>query len=442
MDPDPYLSVVTDSSGIIFHPITLETIVCIVILLLLLAVSAFISGSEAAYFSLSANDLKNLGSKKNLHNKRINNLLLKPEILLATTVIANCFVNISVVVLFAYTAHSLVEFVHSPAWGMVLQITIAAFLLLIFGEMIPRIYAAQNALKVAYRTSGLLSIFEKIFYPLAKLFVSSTSYVRRRVQKNQSISIDTLSDALERDSNAIVENKDILQGIVKFGNIDARTIMTARINVEAVDVDTKLPELIALINECGYSRLPVYDDSPDNIKGILYVKDLLPFINESRVFRWQSLIRNAYFVPENKKIDDLLKEFQEKKIHMAVIIDEYGGMAGIVTLEDILEEIMGDIADESDDDEPDYEKIDDHTYLFDGTVLLNDFYRALHVEDTIFDDIKGEADTLAGIILELKGEMPQKGDCVDYQNMSFCVEEMDNRRIKRIKVIVNEFKQE
>jgi len=257
-------------------------------------------------------------------------------------------------------------------------------------------------------------------------------------QKKQSISIDDLSDALEKTSETPPENENILKGIVKFGNIDVHTIMTPRMDVESIDINTGLTELIAKINEWGYSRIPVYDDSPDNVKGILYVKDLLPHIDEKDDFRWQNLIRNAYFVPEHKKIDDLLKEFQKKKIHVAVIIDEYGGMVGIVTLEDVLEEIVGEIADESDDDEQEYVQIDECTYLFDAKVLLNDFFRIMNLDETYFNAIRGEADTLAGVILEMKGEIPNKGDCIDFKQFTFCIDSVDNRRIKQIKVTINE----
>jgi gliding motility-associated protein GldE len=256
-------------------------------------------------------------------------------------------------------------------------------------------------------------------------------------RKKQSILIDDLSDALEKTSET-TENQNILKGIVKFGNIYVHKIMTPRMDVESVNITTGLTELFKKINEWGYSRIPVYEGSPDNIKGILYVKDLLPYLEETDGFQWQTLIRSAYFVPEHKKIDDLLNEFQEMKIHVAVIIDEYGGMAGIVTLEDILEEIVGDIADESDDDEQDYIKIDDCTWLFDGKVLLNDFFRIMQLDESDFEKVKGEADTLAGFFLELKGEIPQKGDCVDYMHLSFTIEAIDNRRIKIIKVIIHE----
>ncbi len=400
-------------------------------------VAVLISGSETAYFSLSPDDVKSLKDNEKQKSKRVLDLLQIPERLLATILIAGNFVNIAIVILATYTIYSITGIGWSSG-GFVLLVAIIAFLLLLLGKVIPKMYASHNILKVSLRTAYPLSVLQKVFYPLVVLFASSLSIVRKRNQKKQGISIDDLSNALEKTSDTLPENENILKGIVKFGNIDVHTIMTPRMDVESVDINTTLAELLHLINEWGYSRIPVYDDTPDNVNGILYVKDLLPYIEESDGFQWQKLVRTAYFVPEHKKIDDLLKEFQEMRMHMAVIIDEYGGMVGIVTLEDILEEIVGDIADESDDDEPDYIKINDNTYLFDGKVLLNDFFRIMHTDDTIFENIRGEADTLAGIILEMKGEIPRKGDCVDYKNLSFCVESVDNRRIKQIKVVVHE----
>ncbi len=421
-----------------FHPITWGWVICMIVVLLLLVVSALVSGSEVAYFSLSPGSIKRLEESKSRRSEQVLKLLTAPEELLATILITNNFVNIAIVVLASYSTHLVVDFTDAPVWGFVFQVVIITFLLLLIGEVIPKIYATQNTEKTARLMAYPLTALEKIFYPLVQLLMKSTSFVSKRVQKKQNISIDDLSEALEITSKSIAENENILKGIVKFGNIDVHSMMTPRVDVESVDTHIKFSELIDLINESGYSRIPVYDDIPDHIVGILYVKDLLPYVGESDDFDWQKLVREAYFVPENKKIDDLLEEFQEKKTHMAVIIDEYGSMAGIVTLEDILEEIVGDIADESDDDEQDYEQIGKNTYLFDGKVLLNDFYRFMHIEDTFFDAVKGEADTLAGIILELKGEIPVKGDCIDYKNLSFCVESVDNRRIKQIKVKKNE----
>ena len=351
--------------------------------------------------------------------------------------VSNTLVNVSIVFFAAYAFFSMFVSCELTAGAIVGGTAAIIFVLLIFGEVVPRMYASQNAVKVLTRSSLMLLALQKAFYPLSVMVVWSTSTVRKHTRKKQSISIDDLSDALEKTSE-VTENENILKGIVKYGNIDVHTIMTPRTDVEAVDIATGLTDLLTKINEWGYSRIPVYFDAPDNVKGILYVKDLLPYIEEANDFQWQKLIRDAYFVPENKKIDDLLAEFQKMKIHLAVIIDEYGGMVGIVTLEDILEEIVGEIADESDDDEQDYIKIDDCTFLFDGKVLLNDFFRIMRLDEADFEPVRGEADTLAGVILEMKGEIPQKGDSVDYKNLSFSIEAVDNRRIKQIKVVVHE----
>jgi gliding motility-associated protein GldE len=412
-------------------------VICSVIVVLLLVLSASVSAAEASFMSLTPANTREWETESGTGYWRMFILMREPEKLLATMQVTNVFVNVAIVILATYTAFSMVAPGGLSTGVIVLVTVIIILMLLVFGEIAPRMYASQNALKVLLRSSLLLLVFQKIFYPLAVALVWSTSTVHKQAQKRQSISIDDLSSALEKTSEA-PENESILKGIVKFGNIDVHTIMTPRMDVESVGITTGLAGLIEKINEWGYSRIPVYDDAPDNVKGILYVKDLLPYIEEKDDFPWQRLIRDAYFVPEHKKIDDLLKEFQEMKMHLAVIIDEYGGMVGIVTLEDILEEIVGDIADESDDDEQDYIKLDENTYLFDGKVLLNDFFRIMHLDESDFEPVRGEADTLAGVILEMKGEIPQKGDCVDYMHLSFCVESVDNRRIKQIKVVSHE----
>jgi len=416
-----------------FLQFSAEIIVCGVIVVLLLVFSAVVSATKAAVESLSPGDVNGWEGDDKRSRRRSFALMREPEKLLATLQVTRAFANVAIVILTAYTAFSMGASGELTAGVM---LTVAAgmiLILLVFGEIFPRMYASQNALMILPRFSLLLLILQKTFYPLSVIWVWSAKHAR----KKQSISIDDLSNALEKTSKTS-ENENILKGIVKFGNIDVHTIMTPRTDVESVDITTGLAELIRNINEWGYSRIPVYDDAPDNVKGILYVKDLLPYIEETDDFQWQKLIRDAYFVPENKKIDDLLDEFQEMKIHLAVIIDEYGGMVGIVTLEDILEEIVGDIADESDDEEQDYIKIDEYTYLFDGKVLLNDFFRILHLDESDFEAVRGEADTLAGVILEMKGEIPQKGDSMDYKQLTFCVESVDNRRIKQIKVMIHE----
>jgi len=411
-----------------------------VTVILLLILSSVISAAEAALTSLLPDDVKEWENDNRHSYRRMLVLLREPEKLSATLQVSHILANVTLLILAVYLVFS----VFVPTVGAVILFAAVMILVLsVFGEIAPRMYASQNALKIFPRLSFLLLILQKTFYPLSVIQVWTTSAVRRQTMKNQSLSIDVLSHALEnssKTSETTPTSENILKGIVKFGNIDVHTIMTPRTDVESVDMSTGLFKLLAKINEWGYSRIPVYDNAPDNVKGILYVKDLLPYIDEKDDFAWQTLIRDAYFVPENKKIDDLLHEFQKMKMHLAVIIDEYGGMVGIVTLEDILEEIMGDIADESDDDEQDYIKIDERTYLFDGKVLLNDFFRIMHLNESDFESVRGEADTLAGLLLEMKGEIPQKGDNADFMHLSFCIESVDNRRIKQIKVVVHDEK--
>ena len=409
--------------------------VCMAMITVLLILLALVSASETAFLSISTGDMKSLEENKKNGKLQMFKLLQKPEELLTSMQVVGVVVRVTIVILSAYTVFSMAASGELTAGIVIFTAVVVVFVLLVFGEIVPRMYASKNALKILPRMSWLLAVLQKVFYPLSALLVLSTSAVGKR---SQSISIGDLSSALEKKSDTVTENENILKGIVKFGSIDVHTIMTPRMDVESVDITIGLAELITKINEWGYSRIPVFDDAPDNVKGVLFVKDLLPYIDEKDSFPWQKLIRNAYFVPEHKKIDDLLKEFQEKKMHMAVIIDEYGGMVGIVTLEDILEEIVGEIADESDDDEQDYVKIDEHTYLFDAKILLNDFFRIMRLDEADFEPVRGEADTLAGVILEIKGEIPPQGDCIDYLHLSFCVESVDNRRIKQIKVTVNE----
>jgi gliding motility-associated protein GldE len=412
LNPEPHLLVATvysGSMGII--------LLCSAALLLCMVLLWLISGSETSLFSLYVSDINTL--RKDGHDEQMHKWWEQPERLLAILSVSGSFVFLLSAVVSACLFYLVTG--ERAGWATLSAIFAVLFLLRIFSQKLASPYILR-------RMAWLLPALNMIFRPL-----TNATLTHRQTQQKQG-------ETWDKSSEAVIENESILKGIVKFGNIDTHTIMTPSIDVEAVGIDTPFPDLIRLIGENGYSRLPVYDER-ENVKGILYVKDLLPYMGTGTDFAWQSLLREAYFVPGNKKIDDLLKEFQAKKIHMAVIIDEYGIMEGIVTLEDILEEIVGEIADESDDDEPGYRQTDAHTYLFDGKVLLNDFSRILHLEDKLFDEIKSDADTLAGIILELKGEIPQKGDSVDYKNLSFCVEEMENRRIKQIRVTVHEQKE-
>ena len=400
--------------------------------------SGLISGSEVAFFSLSPTDLDKFQNSKSNKVEKLVSLHNRPEQLLGTILVVNNLVNVGIVILSSYITNSLVDFSEAQVLGFLIQIVLITFILLLFGEIIPKIYANQFSVKFALQMAPAIYFLEKVFYPLVAVMVSSTSFVNKRLsRKNAAISMDQLSDALELSATEITEDEHILKGIVKFGNIDVQEIMKSRIDVFAIDIDTSFSDLINLIMKSGFSRIPIYSESFDQIKGILYVKDLLPHIHKNGSFKWQSLIRPPYFVPESKKISDLLQEFQTKKIHMAIVIDEYGGTSGVVTLEDIMEEIVGEITDEYDEDESFFTKIDDNIYMFEGKTLLNDFFRVVKKPIDIFDEIKGDADTLAGTILEMSGEIPDQNAIFHFDDFTFTIHSVDNRRIKKIKVKVN-----
>lgn len=417
--------------------ISSEVVFSIIILVLLLVLSGFVSGSEVAFFSLKPNEIDKLKEENGRLNRIAAHLLNLPDRLLATILITNNFVNIGIVVLSSYITNSIFEF-SGPYWvSFLVQVLAITALILFCSEIFPKIYANRFAIQFARVTAPGLSFFSTLFLPISTFLIYSTSIVNRRLIKHSgNLSIDDLSDALELTVSHLSEEKDILKGIVKFGNIDVCDIMRSRMDTMAVELKTSYEELLKTINDSGYSRIPIYEDNYDQIKGILYIKDLLPSLNEPPDFQWQGLIRPSYFVPESKKINDLLKEFQTNRIHMAIVVDEYGGTSGIVTLEDILEEIVGEITDESDAEFLPYEKIDENNFVFEGKILLNDFYKVLDLEDDIFDKVKGEADTLAGLILELRGEIPGKDDILVYKNLTFTIVSVDHRRIKNIKVTI------
>jgi putative hemolysin len=434
---------------IAFYPISVNAITGLIIFVILLFLSALISGSEVAYFSLRPTDLAELKEKGTGRAKLVLKLINIPEKLLGTILVANNFVNVGIVIFstlfFLYDSTSdpgsftLIDFSNLPVLGFIFQIIIVTIFLLLFGEILPKIYATQRGPQFALVMSYPLNILEKIFRPICAILIYSTSTVKKRVsQKKQNLSMDDLSDALDLSSTEIDEDEKILKGIVQFGNIDVKEIMRSRTDVFAIDIHTNFNKLLPKIIESGYSRIPIFEVSFDNIKGILYIKDLLPHMHKTGTFKWQSLIRPPYFVPETKKINDLLEEFQSKKIHMAIVVDEYGGTHGIITLEDILEEIVGEIADESDEDEAVFTQLDERTFLFEGKTMLNDFYKITNLKYDVFDEIKGEADTLAGLILEIKGQIPEKNETLTYRHFAFKIVSVDNRRIKMIEVSIND----
>ncbi len=436
MEPDPLPSILAISWDVHVHPFSTAALISLISVIILLISSALISGSEVAYFSISPKDKHKLTRKKDKNSQFILRNLENPEKLLATILVANNFVNVGIVILSSYATNLILDFKEAPTIGYIFQVIIITFFLLLFGEIIPKVYATRHALRMARFMSVPINILEKIFRPVNAILITSTSFVNKRIQnKSQNISVNELSQALElTDDHEISEDKEILEGIVKFGNKNVVEIMRSRVDVIALELKDSFDKVINTINDSGYSRIPVYSESFDNIRGILYIKDLLPYIKNRKNFRWQTIIRSPFYVPETKKIDDLLEEFQKNKVHMAIVVDEYGGSSGIVTMEDILEEIVGDIADEFDDDDSYFTVIAENKYLFDGKILLNDFYKITHTDDHIFDDQKGDADTLAGLILELKGEIPSIHDKISCKNFVFTIESVDNRRIKKIKV--------
>ena len=438
MDPDAYLCQLADVfNGISVHSPTISAIIAIVLAGLLLLVSGFASASEIAFFSLSPSDLNAIDEKKHPSDEKIRKLLDDTERLLATILITNNFVNVTIIMLCIFFFMSVFEF-HSPIAEFLILTVILTFLLLLFGEIMPKIYSAQKTLAFCRFSAPGIWMFRSLFYPVASMLVRSTSFLNKHfARKNHNISVDELSHALElTDKAELKEENNILEGIIRFGGETAKEVMTSRLDVVDLDIRTPFKDVLQCIIENAYSRIPIYSENRDNIKGILYIKDLLPHLNKVD-FRWQSLIRPAYFVPETKMIDDLLRDFQANKIHIAIVVDEFGGTSGIVTMEDIIEEIVGEIHDEYDDEERTYAVLNDHTWVFEAKTQLTDFYKITKVDEEVFDEVAGDSDTLAGLLLELKGEFPALHEKVTYDHYEFEVLEMDNRRILKVKFTIN-----
>lgn len=434
MEPEYPLSSFTTLSGIVVYAPDLKIIIGLIILILLLFGSAMMSAAEVAYFSFSPDDIEKSKTNKNKQSEVALRHYNKPEKLLSTILVVNNTINIAIVLLAAFISSRLFDFSAKPAIGFILNVVVITFILLIFGQVMPKVYASRNHLAVALVMAWPLTILQKIFQPVTKLLIYASSFIKREnVSGRSNISRDDLSDAVLTADDFNDDDK-ILKGIVNFGNINVSAIMCPRIDVTAIDIKSGFDKIVPVIISSGFSRIPVYSGSFDNVKGILYAKDVLPFTGNPPGFKWQALLRPSYFVPETKKINELLKEFQSKKIHMAVVIDEYGGTSGIVTLEDILEEIVGEISDEGDEDLPLFRKIDDNTYVFEGKILINDFCKVIDIEEDLFEEVRGESETLAGLILELTGEIPQKAEVITYGDFIFKIESADKRRIKEIRV--------
>ena len=436
MDPDPLslLPFLLAFSGAFFLKIG--------ILLVLLLCSALISGAEVALFALSPTDVHQIEETKTARGAIVVKLLERPKKLLATILIANNAINIGIVLLFNVLGDTLFSDITYELFGIIpvrflLEVVVITFLILMFGEILPKVYANRNRVSFALLMSYPLKVLDFIFSPLSLPMRSATLFLFNKLGKEKSnLSVDHLSQALELTSEGDTtrEEQKILEGIVSFGNTDTKQVMRPRIDIFALDEEMKFLEVLEEIKKNGYSRIPVYSEGIDRVIGVLYVKDVLPYIDR-KTYNWLSLIREPYFVPENKKLDDLLAEFQEKKNHLAIVVDEYGGTSGIVTLEDIIEEIVGDISDEFDDEDLVFSKLDDFNYVFEGKTALKDFYRVIKMEDEQdFEVQKGESETIAGFVLEIAGSFPKKGDKVVFKNYQFLVESLDKKRLKQIKV--------
>lgn len=425
---------------VVFNPIGVTDIFYFLVIVLLLVLSAMISSSEVAFFSFKPQIIKEMNESDDKGDKKILKLLESPQRLLATILVGNNFVNIAIILLLTRLTNNLFDFSMAPVLGFFFQTVVITFILLLFGEILPKVYASREARKVAKRTSTLLILTAQIFAPIVKILLRSTSLVYKKMSKmnKQNISIDELSHALELTSDEHDEDTEILEGIIKFGNIQVVDIMTPRVGIVDTDIKCTYKKLLELIIESGYSRIPVYSSNHDNIKGILYSKDLLPHLDKPDTFRWQSLIRQAYYVPETKMIDDLLNEFQKNKVHLAVVVDEYGGTSGLVTMEDIIEEIIGDISDEFDEEEALFTRIDSHTFIFEARMQLNDFFKIDEIYEEDFTKVTEEVETLAGLVLELKGDIPAKNERIDYGKYVFEILSVDNRRIKKLKLYIKD----
>ncbi|MEQ9402267.1 MAG: gliding motility-associated protein GldE [Cyclobacteriaceae bacterium] len=416
------------------------------VLLILLLLSGLISGSEVAFFSLSHDQIARCNVSDDPGEKRISRLLLKPKRLLATILIVNNLVNIFIVTISTFATWRIV----GPDGREGITIAILTFaitvLIIFFGEIIPKVYANHNGIGFARKTSGLLILSDKLLRPISWFLMAVTGLIEKRMEKKgYNLSVEELNQALEIsvEKEAVTdEEKGILKGIVNFGTLSVKQVMRSRMDITAIDREMDFHELMNQINKTGYSRIPVFAETIDKIDGILYIKDLLPHIDKEESFKWQELLREGYFVPESKKIDDLFKDFQDKQVHMAIVVDEYGGTEGLVTMEDVIEEIVGEINDEFDDEgEIEYQRIDSQTYIFEGKTSLNDFCKIINADGSIFDAVKGESESLGGLLLEINSTLPLAGETISFGGFLFTIVAVDLRRIKRVKVVIKSEKQ-
>ena len=424
--------------GVYVQTPSAEALVALILAVLLLLLSGFASACEVAFFSLSDEERSEIDERRHPADGKISRLLEDGKRLLATVLITGSVVNMAIIMLANYFFLSVFHF-SSPGWGGVVLTAVLALMLVLGSEMMPRLYASRRTLAFCRLAAPGVSVLRTVFYPLESLLMASSAYFERRFgHKNRVLSVDELSQALDlTDKAQMSEETNLLEGIIRFGGETVKEVMTSRVDMVDLEIHTPFKEVLKCIVENVYSRIPVYDDTRDNIKGILYIKDLLPYLDKGENFRWQSLIRPAYFVPETKMIDDLLRDFQANKIHIAIVVDEFGGTSGLVTMEDISEEIVGEIRDEYDDEECTYAMLNDHTWVFQAKTLLTDFYRVTKVDEEEFDSVAGDADTVAGLLLELKGEFPALHEQVTYHHYTFEALEMDSRRILKVKFTIN-----
>lgn len=431
MDPEPSFDAVS----------TLDTnlIFGIIGILVLLFCTAMVAASEVALFSLTSKNLSDLAQKNASKATLVNQLLAKPKKTLATILVANNFLHISIVILFSFSLDTVFSTIASPILKFIVEVILVTFLILLFGEVLPKIYASRNNVKFASSIIYPLVVLDKLLSPISLPMRAFTLFIQEKLGKQKTnFSVDQLSQALELTSteDTTQEEQKLLEGIVSFGNTDTKQVMSPRIDIFALEIEENFSDIFPKIVEKGYSRIPVYRDNIDHIEGVLFVKDLIPHINKKE-FDWKTLLREPFFVPENKKLDDLLKDFQSMKSHLAIVVDEYGGTSGLVSLEDVIEEIVGDISDEFDDENINYSQIDDKNYLFEGKINLKDFYRIIEVDEDAFETRKGEAETLAGFILEILGNFPKKGQKIHFENCLFTIEVVDKKRVKQIKVTID-----
>lgn len=398
-----------------------------------------VAASEVALFSLTPKNISDLEQKNPSKAIVVNQMLSKPKKLLATILVANNFLHISIVILFSFSLDEVFSTIASPILKFIVEVVLVTFLILLFGEVLPKVYASRNNIKFASFIAYPLSLLDKLLSPISLPMRAFTNFIQEKLGKQKTnFSVDQLSQALELTSteDTSQEEQKLLEGIVSFGNTDTKQVMSPRIDLFALDIEETFAEIFPKIVEKGYSRIPVYRDNIDHIEGVLFIKDLIPHINKKE-FDWKTLLREPFFVPENKKLDDLLKDFQGMKSHLAIVVDEYGGTSGIVSLEDVIEEIVGDISDEFDDENINFSQIDDRNYLFEGKINLKDFYRIIDVDEDLFEIRKGEAETLAGFILEILGNFPKKGQKIQFENCLFTIEVVDKKRVKQIKVTID-----